>query len=161
MPPIVKKNLNSLLKLESTNMPTEKPITKQRIPYYDIAKGLLIIFVAWAHSDNNITNYVEMNYASILPLFVLSISGSVFIVSLCKAIGHMPALEFLGRHSLLIFFLHGHFYLYKFILPQIEGTSYIVMLLFWIISIITAVGIPACISRAMDVKYCRILKGKF
>lgn len=107
-----------------------------------------------------ITNYVDMNYASILPLFVLAVSGSIFIVSLCKAIGHMPALEFLGRHSLLIFFLHGHFFFYKLILPRIEGTSYIVMLLFWIISIITATFIPVFISRVFDMKYLRLLKGK-
>lgn len=107
-----------------------------------------------------ITNYIDLNYASILPLFVLAASGSVFIVSLCHLIGHMPALEFLGKHTLLIFFLHGHFYLYKFILPIIEGASYMVTLLTWLLSILSATFIPALISRALDIRYLRLLKGK-
>ena len=66
-----------------------------------------------------ITLHISVEYISIFPFFILSISGTLMLLSLSKIINKNKIIEYIGRRTLVIYIFH--MYILLTILPHLSG----------------------------------------
>ena len=100
---------------------------------------------------------VIISYCSIIPFLLLGIFGSVAFLALCKVLGKCKFLEYYGRNSLVVYITHIS------ILFYVESTlkHYINGIMFYILAYIIALMIITVLIQLFNLKYMRLLLGKF
>lgn len=107
---------------------------------------------------------LNVNLTMFVPLIVLSLSGSLFVLGLSKVINSSKILEYLGKNSLVIYCVHGA--ILGIILPKIGGgilsidNEFSCVLSILIAYIITVI-ISCVIAFVLNQKYFKVLIGKF
>lgn len=106
----------------------------------------------------------NMNPITIIPFLLLSVSGSLMIVALCKYISPCPLLEYFGRNSLTIYCLQGYA-LHVVFLCSVGFLSHHtpIIIVFFIILLGYLLSIVACsaVAYVVNTKYLRFMIGKF
>ena len=107
---------------------------------------------------------IDLSYMTILPCFILCISGSILLIGLCKCFSvQNRVLEFLGRHSLVIYCLHISFltslmpaFKCMFESGNMRSSIFAVSIIF-----VFVVLVSASISELLDSRFLCWVKGKF
>ena len=99
----------------------------------------------------------------LVPLIIMSFSGSLFILGISKMINSSRILEYLGKNSLVIYCVHGA--ILGVVLPIIGGIlsigSELSCLLSILIAYIITVVISCAIALVLNQKYLKFIIGKF
>jgi len=109
-----------------------------------------------------VTQRIVLNWVEIPLLLLLALSGSYYLMLVSKWINSCKCLEFLGRHTLVIYCLHVFFAQCMFMQFQISlnSNSYLSTLL--TVGLIILNVILCCIfSVVLNTKYLNFLIGKF
>lgn len=94
---------------------------------------------------------------------LLSITGSITCIHMCKIIAHNPVLEYLGRNSLIVYIYHMTFL--SFALAAIEGAfcqatiRNSIVLIF--MAVVSTLVFCSMLSAMMNTKYFKWMKGAF
>lgn len=104
---------------------------------------------------------VNLNYTMIIPLIVLSVSGSIMIIGIAKRIRTNKILEFLGQNSLAIYCMHGLF-LREFSLIMDGNSLSVIQYYMFVMAIFLFTTIFSCIiAYIFNRRYLKFLIGKF
>ena len=102
---------------------------------------------------------LNMNYSMLISFILLSVSGCLFFLNVCKRIGSNRILEYLGKNSLVIYCLHW------FVLKRIIfwiGTIGVFPFLFKLfLAYFLTILICCFVAYILNLKYLRIFLGKF
>lgn len=133
----------------------------------------LVIFLS---SKNNIdadSNYAipfiagkitNMNPITLIPFLVISVSGSLMIVTLCKYISSCPLLEYFGRNSLTIYCLQGYALHVVFLCSArflSHDTPIIIAFLIILFGFLLSIVACGAVAYVVNTKYLRFMIGKF
>lgn len=105
---------------------------------------------------------INTNISNLLPLLLLSFSGSFFLLRLSKIISHNTILEYIGRNSLIIYCVHCAILsrILKILSPIYRTGNEITVATTVIASILLTLFISFVIVRIFNMKYMKILIGK-
>ena len=158
---------------------TEKEISRS-IPYtvlcYILVLSLTILLTKTGLLKIDSYYYVpgitqrlfNINLSMLLPLVALSTIGSFTILGMSKSISSNSFLEYLGQNSLVVYCIQGYV-LNKTLslsisishMVGINYQSFAVSLLLIILSFIASLVVCTIVSWVINLKYIRILIGKF
>ena len=107
-----------------------------------------------------ITNKISIDWRSLIPFFILSVSGSVTIMGISKLIGNSKWLEYIGKNS-LVFYMFNTLALnisVKLLVRYINSvTSFFIYLLILIMACLTLI----VITEVLNTKHLKYSIGKF
>lgn len=138
---------------------------------YVISKGYIALFVFFiVVTTLNIIGYKlphivqnpVINYYMDLPIIlILSTSGSLGFLWICRKINQSPILEYIGKYSLMVYLLHYIFitFFMKYIYIT-NNDSIINVLSLFIITLISIISLCLAIAYLLDKPYIRIAIGK-
>jgi hypothetical protein len=133
-----------------------------RVSAFSFALTILVFFVMGMRIPNVVSNFNESIVQHPLSI-LLSITGSLTCIYVCKLIAHNAVLEYFGRISLIVYLYHMIFlpHCIRAILPAMNGAA-IVDSLFQVIMIILGT-LFSCffIAKVLDCKYLKWMKGVF
>ena len=94
---------------------------------------------------------------------LLSITGSISCIHLCKLIKQNDMLEYLGRISLIIYIYHMLFLTYCIpaLFSSLNGGALFNSLIITFMIIVSTLAFSVCVAKFMDIKYFRWMKGDF
>lgn len=106
---------------------------------------------------------LNINLTMFIPLVLLSVSGSLWIISMCRMISRNKLLEYLGKNSLIIYCVHGA--LLAYFIPKIAHGGDDLGVLEFCIRILIAYLLTLCFSSLiayiLNLKYLKVVIGKF
>lgn len=110
--------------------------------------------------------FINLNLTMFIPLFILSVSGSLAILGFSEYISSNHILEFLGKNSLVIYCVQGLALKFSIaFISQMGGAdfdnNYFLTLTLLLFSFIIAVIACSIISWIMNLNYLRYAIGKF
>lgn len=100
------------------------------------------------------------NYLDIPLLYILSVSGSIGLMAICKKISHNTILEYIGKYSLVIYCFH--FIVHSLPFSTVLSHDSSLQFCLGYIAIHTAITIGLCclLAYLVDRKYLRVVIGK-
>lgn len=153
--------------LKKTNVPNMKMASS--LFFFIMALTIFFSHYGWLRIDYfyhvpGITQkLLNTNLTMFIPLVLLSVSGSLWIISMCKMISRNKLLEYFGKNSLTIYCVHGAILAY--LIPQIVYRGDNLGVLEFCIRIIIAYLLTLCFSSLiayiLNLKYLKVIIGKF
>lgn len=106
---------------------------------------------------------VPMMLVDVIPSIILSITGSLSFLFVCKKISRWNLIEYLGRNTLVIYLIHNFILttLLIYFRPVIEQDLTKPILCTEIVIIISTIVITMMINEILNTRYLKILIGKF
>lgn len=105
-----------------------------------------------------------LNVTTVLPYILISLSGSFMVFAVSLKINANSVLEYLGRNSLTVYCAQA--LALRLVYPHIgklisPSDSYMVCFIVFTIGFILTVGLCSSIAYIMNIKYIKVLIGKF
>lgn len=144
-----------------------KKVIPLNIKSFLVSLPLYVLMIAYCLYNNfrlpGVTGGIELTVHTLIPYFVLSITGSIVFLYLCKILNESTLLESLGKNSLIIYCVHVPFItLWGSIIGAYLSNFEMNEILYAYISILISVTfISYVISRFISLKYIRVIIGKF
>ena len=102
---------------------------------------------------------LNMNLSMFIPFVLLSISGCLLCLGVSKRINSNRVLEYLGKNSLVIYCLHV--FVMSCLLPRICGFGGDAIILKIALAYLLTIMICCIVAYVLNLKYLRVLLGKF
>lgn len=140
-------------------------LNKKQIVYISGGAYLIVlaIFLFFDIKIPRITGGIYVPVAQLIPCLILSITGSITVLNICKQIANVNWLECLGKHSLVIYCIHEGLiaivspWFGNNIVQATRGQAFVYYTMIWIY----VVTVSWLISLLLNRKPINILLGKF
>lgn len=127
----------------------------------------LIIFVFNIYSNTefpNVTGYISLkNIIDLLLSEIISFTGSISFICLCKYISHNRLFEYIGQNSMIVYFLNTLLIRQAFIIIQSQCNEFLINYpLFVYITLFSfTLVVSLIVSEFCKFKYTKFITGKF
>lgn len=108
-----------------------------------------------------ITRKIVVSVSTIIPLAILSVSGTLSFVWICKLLKSNRILEYIGFNSIIYYCLNGRTLSVQSLFYPYFSQSFLLSLVFFVIVMVIALLISAVASYVLNRKYISVLLGKF
>lgn len=108
-----------------------------------------------------ITRKIVVSVSTIIPLAILSVSGTLSFVWICKLLKGNKIIEYIGLNSIIYYCLNGWTLRIQSLFYPYFSQSFLLSLVLFVLIMVIALLISAVASYILNRKYISVLLGKF